>query len=200
VHYTGVSWSLAASPVATDFHGVWGSSASDIFAVGNGGTIIHYDGSQWTRMSSPTTETLWSVWGTGANNVYAVGANETIVRYDGVSWKTIRTAPTASTYFTIWGSGPEDIYALGCGNPGITSRFDGARWRTVTNVCAWAMTGFPSGGAVAVLWGRFAWFGLSPNGQLGASHASAFGGGDAPLSRPVITYGSGTSTPNAPRQ
>ncbi|MCJ7744191.1 MAG: hypothetical protein MUO99_06480, partial [Dehalococcoidales bacterium] len=27
--------------------GVWGSSASDVFAVGGVGTILHYDGKSW---------------------------------------------------------------------------------------------------------------------------------------------------------
>jgi hypothetical protein len=33
---------------------VWGSSASDIFAVGIGGTILHYDGSTWSPLKSGT--------------------------------------------------------------------------------------------------------------------------------------------------
>jgi len=34
--------------------GVWADSASDVFAVGDHGTIIHYDGSKWTSMESGT--------------------------------------------------------------------------------------------------------------------------------------------------
>jgi hypothetical protein len=29
---------------------VWGSSGSDVFAVGDKGTILHYDGSAWSAM------------------------------------------------------------------------------------------------------------------------------------------------------
>ena len=42
---------------------VWGSSGSDVFAVGNGGTILHYDGSAWSAMTSGTTFALNGVWG-----------------------------------------------------------------------------------------------------------------------------------------
>ena len=42
-------------PQANELYGVWGSSASDVFAVGDGGTILHYDGSAWSAMSSGTT-------------------------------------------------------------------------------------------------------------------------------------------------
>ena len=31
---------------------VWGSSASDVHAVGAGGSILHYDGSTWTPQKS----------------------------------------------------------------------------------------------------------------------------------------------------
>ena len=38
--------------------GVWGSSATDVFAVGDSGTILHYNGSAWSAMSSGTTNEL----------------------------------------------------------------------------------------------------------------------------------------------
>ena len=31
-------------------HSVWGSSPSDVFAVGDNGTILHYDGTSWNRL------------------------------------------------------------------------------------------------------------------------------------------------------
>jgi hypothetical protein len=44
-HYNGSSWSLMSLPATTGpvgLYGVWGSSATDVFAVGDGGTILHY--------------------------------------------------------------------------------------------------------------------------------------------------------------
>jgi hypothetical protein len=41
-------WSAMDSGTTEDLYGVWGSSASDVFAVGWNGTILHYDGSTWT--------------------------------------------------------------------------------------------------------------------------------------------------------
>ena len=35
-------------------YGVWGSSGSDVFAVGGAGTIVHYDGMAWSAMDSGT--------------------------------------------------------------------------------------------------------------------------------------------------
>src|SRR5208283_2419895 len=45
---------------------VWGSSATDVFAVGLGGTIMHYNGSTWSAMNSGSTNDLVGVWGSSA--------------------------------------------------------------------------------------------------------------------------------------
>jgi len=38
---------------AQDFlFGVWGSSSSDVFAVGYYGTVLHYNGSAWSAMTA----------------------------------------------------------------------------------------------------------------------------------------------------
>jgi hypothetical protein len=53
-------------------HGIWGSSASDVFAVGEGGTILHYDGNNRSNMNSGTSLPLNAVWGNSASDVFAV--------------------------------------------------------------------------------------------------------------------------------
>jgi hypothetical protein len=68
---------------------VWGSSSSDVFAVGDNGTILHFDGSRWSAMSSPTADTLRGISGTSPDNVYASGDNGTALRYDGTTWTVL---------------------------------------------------------------------------------------------------------------
>ena len=63
---------------------MWGSSGSDVFAVGEDGTILHYDGSGWSAMSSGTTNELYGVWGSSGSDVFAVGDGGTILHYDGM--------------------------------------------------------------------------------------------------------------------
>jgi hypothetical protein len=53
--------------------GVWGSSSSDVFVVGNEGTILHYNGSAWGPMTSGITTDLYGVWGSSSSDVFAVG-------------------------------------------------------------------------------------------------------------------------------
>ena len=49
-------------PQGNSLAGVWGSSGSDVFAVGYA-TILHYDGSTWSAMEHGAIEYLDDVWG-----------------------------------------------------------------------------------------------------------------------------------------
>jgi photosystem II stability/assembly factor-like uncharacterized protein len=62
---------------------VWGSSGSDIFAVGEGGSILHSDGTNWRALRSGTTNALYGTWGSSSSDVFAVGAGGTILHCDG---------------------------------------------------------------------------------------------------------------------
>ena len=52
LQYNGHAWSRMSSGTSVYLNGVWGSSSSDVFAVGKGGTIVHYDGNAWSTMPS----------------------------------------------------------------------------------------------------------------------------------------------------
>ncbi len=71
-----------------DLEGVWGSSASDVWAVGQHGTLRHGSSGSatWSVIASPTTNDLHAVWGSAANDVWAVGDAGTIVHFDGKAW------------------------------------------------------------------------------------------------------------------
>ena len=43
---------------------IWGSSSSDLYVVGNNGTIVHYNGTSWQRIESGTDVDLKDVYGT----------------------------------------------------------------------------------------------------------------------------------------
>ncbi|MCX5902526.1 MAG: hypothetical protein NTV89_03450, partial [Proteobacteria bacterium] len=57
LHYNGSTWSTMTSGMTPFLHGVWGSSGSDVFAVGYHGTVLHYDGAVTTTTTVPTTTT-----------------------------------------------------------------------------------------------------------------------------------------------
>jgi len=62
-------------------YSIWGSSSSDVFAVGSSGAILHYDGSAWSAMNSGTEESFNGVWGSSSSDVFAVGSDGTILHY-----------------------------------------------------------------------------------------------------------------------
>ncbi len=72
-------------------HAVWGSSSSDVFAVGTNGAIVHYNGSTWSPMSITTSHDLFGVWGSSASDVFAVWSGGTILHYDGSAWSVMKS-------------------------------------------------------------------------------------------------------------
>jgi hypothetical protein len=97
-HWNGQKWTLvpAAAASGSALTGVTALSASDIWAVGSGGTsgaadlstlVEHWNGSSWTIVPSPNTNVLNFLRGvsaSSANDVWAVG-NSIKNPYDGVS-------------------------------------------------------------------------------------------------------------------
>jgi hypothetical protein len=73
LHYDGTSWSTVSIGTVPILWSIWGSSASNVWAVGDNGAILHYNGTSWSSASSPTLQLLNSVWGTSSSDVWAVG-------------------------------------------------------------------------------------------------------------------------------
>ena len=106
--------------------GVWGSSAIDVFAVGDYGTILHFDGIEWSSMNSGTTEDLRDIWGSSQNNVFTVGERGTILHFDGSTWSSMESGTTTEALYGVWGSSANDIFAVGSGQTIL--HFDGSAW------------------------------------------------------------------------
>ncbi len=149
-------WSAMPSGTTASLYGVWGSSHSDVFAVGTaaGGSgnyasvILHYDGSTWSAMTTTATARLQGVWGSSAKNVFAVGyENNTwdgvILHYDGTTWSAMKIGTTGSLY-GVWGSSATDVFAVGeedCAN-GFVLHYDGASWSaSETTAPLWGVWG-----------------------------------------------------------
>ena len=104
----------------------WAAGDDDVFAVGNGGTILRYDGSAWQHMDSGTDENLTGVWGLSASQVYATGFNGTVLRYDGTSWHTEPTPSVFVIMTDVWASSSSDVYAVG--HQSTVFHYDGTGW------------------------------------------------------------------------
>ncbi len=123
-----LAWQEVDSQATVTLESLWGSSASDVWAVGALGTIRHITSSdsRWQEVASPTTETLRAIWGSGPNDIWAVGDSGTILHYDGTSFKlSSAQLPLGKkpNLRGIWGSGPDDVWIVG----DVVLRFTGKK-------------------------------------------------------------------------
>ncbi|MBL8911939.1 MAG: hypothetical protein JNM17_14695, partial [Archangium sp.] len=118
---------------ALDFHDVWGTSADQVWLVGEDaqlrGRLRRWNGSQfeWGGVVG-----LWGngilngVWGSAANDVYAVGQDFTILRFDGTVWNVVAYAPAQfTTWMAVHGSSASNVWVVGYER---LRRFDGTSW------------------------------------------------------------------------
>jgi hypothetical protein len=127
--------------------GVWGSSDSNVYTVGQTGTVLRFDGKSWGFEPVPTTATLMAVWGAGANDLYAVSNCQTLLHFDGKKWEVQIQAEFGQAYIRgIWGSGPKDIFVIGSG--GTVVHYDGSSWKATQ---VGATSGINSG--FSAVWG-----------------------------------------------
>ena len=100
LHYDGAAWATVTLPAlqkanVNALFKVWGTSATNVYAVGQRGTVLHFDGIEWTEELVGASDDLISIWGTDASHVYAVGGrgNGIMSRFDGTEWHTESLAP-----------------------------------------------------------------------------------------------------------
>ena len=94
------------------FSSVWGSSGTDVYAVGPGGTILHYDGTEWVCLDSGTTSALYGIWGSPEAGVFAAGENGTILRYQGNATTTTTVPAGGCPAKTVMGDCGQDLNTL----------------------------------------------------------------------------------------
>ncbi|MBN2107928.1 MAG: hypothetical protein JW832_10930 [Deltaproteobacteria bacterium] len=78
----GAQWAEMNSKTLETFRGLWGMSLTDVYAVGDYGTILHYDGSAWQPMPSGTDLRLFGIWGSSKKSIYAVGDAGLVLHYE----------------------------------------------------------------------------------------------------------------------
>ena len=192
------SWTFDLPP-HPHLYAVWATSPSDVFAVGDGGTVRRFDRSSWNQMAAGTTRSLVGVWGTSDTNVFAVGANGTILHFDGSSW-SVMSSGTTQNLSNVWCASEDDVFVVGAN--GLILRFDGIEWRAMNSNVAEYLYGvwgsssrnvFAVGNLGTIL--RFdggSWYALDSNfsqllrGVRGVSATDVFTSGDTGA---ILRYG-----------
>lgn len=82
--FDGANWTkLGTIPNVGKLYSVWASSATDFWAVGEGGVVLRFDGTSWTRVNPvgiPATELLRDIWGADASNIWILSSAGTIYK------------------------------------------------------------------------------------------------------------------------
>jgi hypothetical protein len=104
----------AAAPAPREtLRGVWGSSANDIWVVGNHGTILRYDGASWHDVPSGTELNLGGVTGSAADDVWAVGDHGVILHFDGKSWQLFDEGQEDRTFLSVFARSRQELWIAG---------------------------------------------------------------------------------------
>lgn len=108
------TWCVETPPATVTglLHAIDAVDANDVFAVGDGGTIIRRQAGAWTKMTSGTTMNLRGVWALSATDVWAVGQNGTALHWNGTDWSPVANAPDLD-YTGVWGAAANDVWLIG---------------------------------------------------------------------------------------
>lgn len=149
------TWMIAGTPTVAKLYGLWGTSATDVFAVGGdiGAThasVLHSTGAAFTDLFSYPQSQANGIFGFSSTNLYLAWSSGTAPAPHAGIWhssdgKTFSAQngsagagvpPDGMT--AVWGSAPNDVYAAGSGI--FHSVGDGA-WFSQSTMTASAITG-----------------------------------------------------------
>lgn len=125
--WNGATWTPVAAGAFGTMEAAWGTSASDILAVGRNGTTLRYDGTTWAIGSLGVDERALGVWGSSPTNYYAVTDAGHVFRFDGASWSQVYSIGTS--LHSVAGTGPNEMLAVGYSAEIV--RYDGSTWSQV---------------------------------------------------------------------
>jgi PKD repeat protein len=204
-------WSNMSSGTGFNLTSIWGSSSSDVFAVGASGTILHYDGSAWSTMNSGSICWLSDVWGSSSSDVFAVGSWGTLLHYDGSTWSQMSTG-TAADFWAVWGTSSTDVFTVDYDMSSYLAsilHYDGSSWsETSSGITGRQLFGlwgssssdvFAVGDGIIVHYDGSSWstmssgFGTTLWGIWGSSSSDVFAVGNAgPAGGTILHYDGST--------
>jgi hypothetical protein len=137
-------WTPAVTNTDQGNGGIWGSSASDVYAA-NWVGVLHFDGTSWSAVSALQWHGTLDVYGFSASDVYAVGPMGRILHFNGTAWGNTRYDgdsifahplndwdPLSRNIYLrgVWGSAGNDVFAVG--DSGTVLHWNGSAWSKMT--------------------------------------------------------------------
>jgi hypothetical protein len=77
------------APTQTEFTGIFGANANDVWITGSPGRMFHYDGSTFTEVTSPSIKIGGSITGASATDLWIGGYDGALAHYDGGAWNLV---------------------------------------------------------------------------------------------------------------
>ena len=111
-------------PQGNALSGMWGSSASDIWAVGDFGTAMHYNGQTWSLINANTTKHLHGVYAPAAGSAVVVGDAGLVIRWNGTAFVS-EPSGTVANIKSVWGTAANNLFAVGDGGTIIRNAGNG---------------------------------------------------------------------------
>jgi len=147
-------WKAVSTGVDRDVNALWGTSDTDVWAVGARGLLVHHDGFGWSPQPANTDRRrLNALWGTpDGSHLVAVGELGTVLVFDGAGW-TRRDLPVSSELRAVWGFAPDDVWVVGSY---ATWHWDGTAWQAATGAASRDLYGL-WGAAPDDVWAVGAW-------------------------------------------
>ena len=153
LHYSGPplsTWSSSAIPTqcvqihdvpavwaCPSVNAIWGSSPTDVFAMGDWNNIYHFNGITWSDQGYFDPNPLgpanfWcGIYGSSGTDVFAVGNGpDYVYHYDGSVW-TPMTSGTTKPLNGVWGSSGTDVFVVG--SSGTILHYNGSVWSPMTS-------------------------------------------------------------------
>ncbi|HEB70250.1 MAG TPA: hypothetical protein ENI88_11620 [Desulfobulbus sp.] len=148
--------------------GIYGTTLSSLYAVGDRGSIFSFDGTNWKPMASPTSRNLHAVCGAGSS-MFAAGDYGTVLHYDGSIWSAVSSG-TSEALSDVWCLDANSAYVVGsqgvilnCGTGSCTSETTDGTTKNLYAVYHSALGSFAAGqdGVVLEKLGNNTWTAMS---------------------------------------
>ena len=124
VHGDGANWQmyqLQDMGIGASVSKAWGTSSSNIYFVGNDGSIVRYDGSSWTKISSGTTLTFNDIYGSGGQILavcsqdYPAGQGIFSIAGNSATQISASQIDPIEEFFSVWFVPNQQYYVVGDG-------------------------------------------------------------------------------------
>lgn len=140
LRFDGSSFESLPTPSDATVFGIWGTSSSDLWAVGGDPLLVgkafvwRFDGQTWAPaagMVDVPVSSYFKVWGKSATDVRIVGNDGVIVHFDGDAF-TAADSPTTRRLLTLHASPDAPWVAVGGLGVAVVLEDAGAGWQDVT--------------------------------------------------------------------